>query len=328
MAQHTGGGSCLQLRTIGGPQSTMIWHSPVVQSDRIALRAWCDAVGPAISFSPDEQISRKPGARILVVNWNVAVGKARIEELIRILSAEEVRKGYPEPSFVLLLEETFRRGADVPRQFPTRAKVPRRIDHSSNAQDIQQLARHLQWWMFYAPSMRNGRQDAEDRGNAILSSLPMEGFMAVELPFQYQRRVAVLATVLDAGKKLRVAAAHFDTRAPVLKGFFFGGSAARKRQALGLRAVLGSIREPSTPMIFAGDLNTVEGPTEASVGVLAEVLPRLACEGKRTHVLRLTLDHMFAYVPNDWEVQNCERGDDRLGSDHHPLVLPLLALSD
>src|SRR5262249_33454518 len=149
-----------------------------------------------------------PQGRLIVVNWNVHVGHGDVTGLIKEISATEAANGFGKPEFVFLLEETFRQSVDIPASFGI--KVPSRIAPPDPDIDIEALARKLDWWLYYAPSMRNGDDagaHAQDRGNAILSSLPLESVTAVELPFAVQRRVALIATVTDVLRqpKLRVA---------------------------------------------------------------------------------------------------------------------------
>src|SRR5258705_254646 len=76
-----------------------------------------------------------------------------------------------------------------------------------------------------------------------------------------KRRVAVIAAVTDAQKqpRLRVAVTHFDTRAPVLQGWIFGGPAARNNQAKEFVSVLKKFQSDSLPLVVGGDLNTYLG---------------------------------------------------------------------
>src|SRR6185503_2814273 len=137
--------------------------------------------------------------------------------------------------------------------------------------------RKLGWWLYYAPSMRNGDgigEHAEDRGNAILSSLPLQGAEAVELPFAAQRRVALVATVTDAQKqpRLRVAVTHLDTRASLLRGWIFGGPAARNKQAKELVSALKKFEADPLPLIVGGDLNTYLG-AKAVIDTMSGLAP-------------------------------------------------------
>ena len=81
--------------------------------------------------------------------------------------------------------------------------------------DALTFATNRQMYAAYVPSMRNGRkcdeEPREDRGNAIISTLPLSEVTAVELPFAQQRRVAVAATIRTAGGVLHVMSVHLDT---------------------------------------------------------------------------------------------------------------------
>ena len=68
--------------------------------------------------------------------------------------------------------------------------------------DIVEAAGRLGLSLVYVPSMRNGSDTDEDRGNAILSTEPLSDVAAVELPFERQRRVAIDAAVSVTGQGL------------------------------------------------------------------------------------------------------------------------------
>lgn len=113
-------------------------------------------------------------------------------QLVQDLRAGRLTGGRPVPHFVLLLQEVHRAGPQVP---PTESEsVPRRIaaNPPGGARvDIVEAARRLALELFYVPSMANGWESApaEERGNAILSSLPLADLAAI--PYEAQRRVAV-----------------------------------------------------------------------------------------------------------------------------------------
>jgi endonuclease/exonuclease/phosphatase family metal-dependent hydrolase len=255
----------------------------------------------------------------------VHVGNADIEALIDDLKASERVSGRDDPEFVFLLQEAFRRSVDVPSNTGRRGSIPRRIQSSPN--DIQALAAKLDWWMFYVPSMSNGEQvgdAAEDRGNAILSSMPLAELQAIELPFSVQRRVAIAAIVDDPYRALRfrVASLHLDTRAPLVRGVVLGASAARNRQAKWIVDAVNRFPADDVSLIIGGDLNSYWGPLESSIDTLAVVAPRMDC-GTNTHTTGFTLDHMFARFTSGMSVASCRRAIDRFDSDHYPLVLAL-----
>jgi len=309
--------------------SRLVFLTPLVLSIFVTLLIASDAtivsyrqtIGPPVMFAPDS-VERNPEGRLIVVSWNVHVGHGHVESLIDRISDTERAHGFGKPEFVLLLQEAFRQSTEIPDS--TGIKVPRRIAPPNQSMDIEDLARKLGWWMYYAPSMRNGDglgENAEDRGNAIISSLPLKNVEAVELPFVTQRRVALAATVADHRNqpKLRVAVTHFDTRATLLKGWIFGGPAARNKQARGLVAALKQSQADRLPLVIGGDLNTYLA-SGSVIDTVSEIAPHADCGNEATHALGLRLDHIFASIPEAWPAR-CERSDHRLGSDHYPLVL-------
>ena len=123
-----------------------------------------------------------------VASWNTALGAADIAGFVSAL---------PNPGgpIVLLLQEVVRGGPEVPSRLPPRTGFGRRHGGASigpRFKEIEAVAGGLGFGVYYVPSMRNGPPSAsdEDRGNAILSNLPLTELMAIELPFERQRRVA------------------------------------------------------------------------------------------------------------------------------------------
>jgi len=298
--------------------------NPLIASEP-SVASYRKTVGPPIVSIPVQpHPSTVPSGRLIVVNWNVHVGHGDVPGLVDQISTVEKTKGFGKPEFILLLEESFRHGENVPAS--AGIKVPRRIAPPDPYVDIEDVAHKLGWWLYYAPSMRNGEglgSRAEDRGNAILSSLPLGDVEAVELPFAVQRRVALVATVSDAQKrpKLRVAVTHFDTRASLLRGWIFGGPAARNKQAKELVSALKKFDADPLPLIVGGDLNTYLG-AKAVIDTMSGLAPHTDCGNEPTHTWGIKLDHLFASIPPNWPGR-CVRGDSTFGSDHYPLVLPL-----
>ena len=71
----------------------------------------------------------------------------------------------------------------------------RRLVRSAQPVDVVAFAREAGLSLFYLPSMRNGlgaEDGKEDRGNAILSTLPLTELRALELPFVRQRALSPL----------------------------------------------------------------------------------------------------------------------------------------
>jgi endonuclease/exonuclease/phosphatase family metal-dependent hydrolase len=285
-----------------------------------------DTVGPRVEYSPEAPAiaSDNPG-RLLVVSWNVHVGHGNISSLVQELLKQERVLGHGRPDFVLLLQETFRRGEHVPDS--GRARVPRRVRPPAKGVDIVDLARSLNWWLYYVPSMRNGRltgKRAEDRGNAILSNLPITFREQIELPRGVHPRVAIMATIGGRRRpRFRVAVAHLDTRDSLRRGWVFGGPSLRNKQAKSIVAAIEKVSDADLPLILGGDLNTHLGGREASVKTVAAMMHRKRHGPEATHLSGLILDYMFARIPDDWEAGKCVRMASRFGSDHYPLVLPI-----
>jgi endonuclease/exonuclease/phosphatase family metal-dependent hydrolase len=208
------------------------------------------------------------------------------------------------------------------------APVPGRIAPSPPSgvrRDIVETAERHGLSLFYAPSMRNGGDGPpEDRGNAILSSLPLSDLAAIELPFEHQRRVAVAAGIRVVAADglettLHVVSAHLDVQASWRRGRFlwFG----RVRQA---RALLSAIETLPDPKVLGGDFNSWLGDVEPDVREARSRFPQTPAAG--AHVtfpvigaFGLHLDHLFFKLPAGWTA-SVSRIDDRWGSDHHPLV--------
>jgi endonuclease/exonuclease/phosphatase family metal-dependent hydrolase len=200
--------------------------------------------------------------------------------------------------------------------------------------DVVSVARTLNLSLYYVPSMRNGPPGSasEDRGNAILSTEPLADLGAIELPFERQRRVAVVASLSGrqpdgAPWTLRVASVHLESTASGRRLRLFA-TGPRVRQARGLLEALGT----ETPIVVAGDFNTWFGFADPTYRTMAEVWADASlADRRRTFGGVFRLDHVFAAPAAGWQVR-ARRLDVRLGSDHYPLLtevrLPAAALQD
>jgi endonuclease/exonuclease/phosphatase family metal-dependent hydrolase len=235
---------------------------------------------------------------------------------------------------VLLLQEAHRAGDAVPEQV-TGARVPRGIVAKAadgTRRSIDDVARELNLSLAYVPSMRNGVVAAaarEDRGNAVLSTLPLRDVHAIELPLARQRRVVVAATVsaqTSAGEAwaLQVASVHLENRPA--RGVI--GVRAREQQMQHLLSVL----PPARWSLLGGDLNTwLRGAAEPAVARALEQHPDTGPppDGPTfdgPSFLDMKLDYLFARLPGG-RLSGYARAHDRFGSDHHP-VLAWVHLSD
>ncbi len=284
-------------------------------------RSWCEPVGPVV-VSRTAARATAGGGDIFIVSWNVAVGAGDVEAFLRRLADEERRAGRPAPEVVLLLQETYRAGGAVPARYSPRARVPRRIASGRGShRDVESLAAARGMHFVYIPSMRNGGLlSGEDRGNAILSTVPFDEVTAIELPFEHQRRVAIAATLDVRGSPLTVVTVHLDTRRPILQGSIFSGPLARQRQAAALIDALTPARAAG-PVIVGGDFNTLAGPAEPAIRSMERQFARVSCGSPLTRRWNLQLDYMFATDATLFA--ECAREAQRFGSDHHPLVARL-----
>jgi endonuclease/exonuclease/phosphatase family metal-dependent hydrolase len=243
---------------------------------------------------------------LFVISWNVAIGHGRVEKLVQHLADEEHRAGRPGPDFILLLQEAYR------------------ASDASEREDVRSIAADLRLNLAYVPSMPNRGGDwtarGNDRGNAILSTLPLYDITAIELPLVRQRRVALVARVDVDGSPLRVVSVHLDTRRPLLAGSIFSGPPSRERQADALLDALASA-ETEGPTIIGGDFNSIGGLGEPAIRRMEDEYARIACGSPITQRWGFALDHVFASDPSI--LRGCARLDRRYGSDHHPLVARL-----
>jgi endonuclease/exonuclease/phosphatase family metal-dependent hydrolase len=294
----------------------LTWTLAPSSADRTLLDRWCAGVGPpAIEmFAPAFQDA---ASTITVVTWNTHVGAGDIAALV-----DQIRRGdltgTPASEFVVMLQEAVRRSTGVPMPLPPRALVAARIGFEKAGFDVIEAARRARLNVVSVPSMRNGI-DAEDRGNAVLTTLPITAVENIELPLGRQRRVAIAATLgFPAPPQFRAVNAHFDT---ALR-FGVGGPAAwRRRQA---DALLNAIRGSALPTVVGGDFNTWWGTDEPAVDDLRRAFPeasdRVSGETWRGPLAtRARLDHMFA---SGWhETLEVRRAARRFGSDHYPLFM-------
>ena len=302
------------------------WFSPASPSDRRTHAEWCGTVGPLV-IKPRPRANRPsspPDAPVAIVSWNTHVGGADLLAFVRDLRGGRWSEGRPAGQFVLLLQEVFRRGADVPAPVGASPPIPDAIRpgaRSPGRVDIVDVAERTGLALFYAPSMRNGESggahDGEDRGNAILSTLPLDDFRVIELPFERQRRVAVAASVAlpgggDAGP-LRVASAHLDALgAP--RRLVVLSPVARRRQVRGLVAAL----PPEEPAVLGADLNTWVSGREGALTDLRRAFPDTpAARGSTYGSLRL--DYLFFRLARGWRAA-WSVADRAYGSDHRPVV--------
>ncbi len=309
----TGGYAIARHDTAG--LSGLDWFSPARPSDRQTLARWAAGVGPPVVRTSTAQES-SPTDTLCVISWNTALGAGDLKKLLA-----DVRATSGDVPIVLLLQEAYRKGPEVPaigEGFSFAGKLGGR-----DSVEIEALAAGVGMNLYYVPSMRNGApwDSDEDRGNAILSTLPLRDFSALELPFERQRRVAVAATIAGRSSsgdpwRVRLVSAHFDNTVGARRGWILGGEYARVRQT---RALLEFVGQEST-VILGGDFNTWFGFQEPAYAAIARAFPDSDTTDRQpTFMGLLRLDHLFFRLPDRWQGR-FRRAGSRYGSDHYPLV--------
>lgn len=308
----------VELAAHGAPR--IAWSGPVLPADLANLGRWRKAVGAPLLI--EARSPRPVSDRLVVINWNVHVGAGDVARLLR-----DVRRQHgPETPIVLLLQEAYRRGPDVPSSIDPAAQFAsaiRALRHDGARDDVERIAAAEGLNAYYVPSMRNGGPllSNEDRGNAILSTIPLSDLQAIELPFERQRRVAVgarVSGVTPAGVpwRVRVVSAHLDNVLGARRLWIAGSELGRARQARGLVAAL----EGDTPLVLGADLNSWFGFRDAAYRAAATGFPQTRVTDRRpTFGGLLRLDHLFFRLDNGWNAVFV-RAEDRYGSDHYPLI--------
>ena len=310
-----------------GPPGFPVVPGPARQGDQ-RLAGWRANVGACVARDASPPTAAGPTA-LLVLSWNVWVGRGRLTEVVGRLRAGDFGPAGADPALplVILLQEALRAGSAVPER--SNGWAPReRIYRSAPREDIVETADRLGLHLRYAPSMRNG-PERSDRGNAILSSLPLAEASAVELPFEYQRRVAVTARVALGRRPLRLVSAHLDPRGPV--GYKWLGAAGR---AVQMRHLLAALEDDT--VVLGADLNLGRGRAEPAWRSLMAAgfrfgVPAGIPSWRHTyHALpRLVLDYVLvrdrgAMVArariSRLDEDAADRGPTVFGSDHHPLL--------
>lgn len=322
-----------QSRAACSARSARVGNDPVhwvggPPDDQASLDRWCAAVGSPVYFPAPANIggtAPPPLEELVVISWNAHLAEGRVHELVRALRSGELT-GQPVQHFVLLLQELYRRGAEVPpfqgelrSAFAIRARDP-------VAPDARDHALALGLSMLYVPSMRNGADLLEDRGNAILSTEPITAAMALELPFERQRRVVVggAIEVMNQGipATLRLLDVHFEPLSS--PKFLWVFRNPRTRQMESLLSFLDASRFEDdvtwAGTVLGGDFNTIQGGTEEPAYRQARSWGHsTAREDQRgTHYMG-RLDYVFFRLAPGW-MGSTTRIDEKFGSDHHPVL--------
>ena len=297
-----------------------MWSAPADAHDRGALTAERRGIGPPVIAVP-EATTGAPQDTLTIVTWNTHAGAADLRRFLTTLRSGALTHGTPVTDFVLLLQEVIRRE-------PVRPTEGGPADVAAAAgggirDDILRVAADERLHLFYAPSMRDGgeigRGVSKDRGNGVLSTLPLSNLRAIELPFERQRRVALAATVTvqrspGLAWAIDLVDVHLENRAGERR-LWLRSAAARNRQAA---ALLGALSQDA-PLVIGGDLNTWSG-TGTLLGIFQDHgLAPLQDDPRPTFGPGGRLDYILARLPPS-VARHTHRVDDRFGSDHHPVL--------
>jgi endonuclease/exonuclease/phosphatase family metal-dependent hydrolase len=311
-------------------RSDVLWHQVEVAEERALLIRWCAAVGAPLIEVPQRPRSLGPIDSVAVVSWNTHVGGGALGYFLRQLNSGVLTKGKPVHHFVVLLQETYRAGPEVPREPPAGAMYAEGIFPSRDLgerKDVRTIAKDHELYLYYVPSMRNGieTEPPEDRGNAILSTLPLADLTAWELPYRAQRRVAIGAAV--EGKTTRgerwsfaITNVHLDHRTgirTIVKSF----GEVRERQTEFILEHL----DVDGAAVIGGDFNTWLGEREEPAIRLVrkqftepQEMPSHGTLEFGAFLERQT-DYLFFRLPQKWSGRY-RRIDNTYGSDHYPLL--------
>ena len=320
--------------------SVLTWSGPAELHDIEQNTLWCRTVArPVVRGLPTGSLEAANRVdSVAILTWNTYLGGgdvvAFLAEELRFtcdptsipsnrVSLNAPRDREPPFHFVLLLQEVYRQSATLP-EAPPGPTIPWRIEPvppPGGLRDILEVAERCGLALLYVPSARNGSSGPErlqeDKGNAILSTLPLSDLAAIELPFEASRKVAVVATIPGpGGERIRVVSVHLELSSTLVRTLI-SGNATRLRQAMGLADALESTESSIT--IVGGDFNTWSA-TEATLKRLALRFPDSPQWDGRPTRGPFPTDHiLFRTVPGsriELVEESYRRLEETYGSDH------------
>jgi endonuclease/exonuclease/phosphatase family metal-dependent hydrolase len=295
-------------------------------ADAGELSRWCRAVGnPVFVEAPIATAAPLPSLdELVMVSWNAHLAEGELAGLVGKLRSGALTGGRPVAHFVLLVQELYRRG-DVPAFDPRDRSAHAIRPRDPESRDIDDHAASLGLSILYVPSMRNGPELSEDRGNAIISTEPLLDPFALELPLARQRRVALGAAVQvrtsDGAKRLELIDAHLEPVSSPKSLWVFKNPRAGQ-----VHAILDVLNAPRyangavAGVVLGGDFNTVRGGAGEDAYHLARAWSNsLAREDARNTHMMGRLDYLFFRLADGWTAST-DRLDERFGSDHYPVI--------
>jgi endonuclease/exonuclease/phosphatase family metal-dependent hydrolase len=346
-------GVCPGDRFVGfgpGDTTSVRWYRASEDRDNRLSSRWCATVGEAVlHFEPRAEFAPwERGVGVEVASWNMQINGGDLYgfmagEFGLDCSGEHPRIEAGRPPFVLLLQEAWRYSDELPFTGSGR-HVPWTIDEEQDAwdpaaprpvlegeHDIVETAEACGLSLVYVPSARNGpdtgERPREDKGNAILSSLPLSTPIALDLPLEGGRKVAVAATILaPGGERVRVVSAHLDVASTLVRALV-SGNQTRARQARGLIDGLARAERdgPGTEVVVVGgDFNAWVG-NETTLKLMRQAFPESPpWDGLGTRG-SFPPDHMYFRRGSSraFTVESYERIGELYGSDHNARRLRL-----
>jgi hypothetical protein len=301
------GGSCRS--------APLQWFAPDDPRERVRLDAWCAGVGEAehIIGGAHGRAVAADMSDVVFVSWNVHVGSGDIRSFVNDLRAGLHTAGRRFPHYVLLLQEAVRTD-DVPAFGGGASGATRIVPHGRVPPiDIVRVSGELGLSLIYVPSMRNGTSGddpAEDRGSAIVSTVPLANPIAVELPGERQRRVVITAQL----GSFSVAVVHLDALGGGNRLRLFWTPWMRDVQVRSTASML-----PDGPLVVGADLNTWHGRDELAVRFLGRLFRATPLSIDRHGLGLRVLDYMF-FRAAPHQRARYRQAEHRYGSDHRPLV--------
>lgn len=317
------------------PDTTELrWYRAAAERDVRLASSWCATVGgPVLISNPEGSFPAwERGTGLEVVTWNMQINGGDAfrflrDELGLDCTADRPRLEGGRAPFVALLQETWRRSDDLPF-VESGANVPWTIDeeHGRDEEaDIVEVARRCGLALVYVPSARNGPDTGgrprEDKGNAVLSTLPLSTPLGIDLPLEGGRKVAVAATVhAPGGERVRLVTVHLDVASTLIRSLV-SGNQTRTRQATGVIDALDEAERdgPHTPVVVVGgDMNTWAG-NETALKVMWQAFPDSpSWDGLGTRGA-FPPDHIFFRGSGNraFTVEQYRRIDDTYFSDHN-----------
>jgi endonuclease/exonuclease/phosphatase family metal-dependent hydrolase len=309
------------------------WYRSTGERDQRMAADWCRVVGaPEVVLRPTASgfPAWTESSGLDIATWNMVVGGG---DLYGFLSGElglDCVAGRPSMRagsrpFVLMLQEAWRRGS-LPR-VEAGSNVPWTIDPDRDAlesPDVVEAARRCGLALVYVASARNGpdtdTRPQEDMGTAILSSLPLSAPIALDLPLEGGRKVAVAATAhAPGGERVRFVTVHLDVSSTLAR-VVFSGNQTRARQAAGLIDGLRKAERDgplTAATVVGGDFNTWVANETALKFMRADFPESPDHDGLGTRG-SYPADYIF-FRRGSYEafsLENYQRVEDGYGSDH------------